>query len=431
MFDSSVLEGVLLIDLHLFESSPGYLLPILAEIAVFSLLLAELLPKIRRFSLKKMDKPYPYRKAKVYQGDKIYIEFWAWSHSKNKLVRKRVFKILGNNKREKLQEARKIANNINQLLKDGHTLADNEKDQEDKVLVSLRLLDAVKKAIEIKKQGGSKSLVSQLVSLQNRFETWATQEKIERIPLPDFNKQHAFKFLDWLKYEYEISNRTRNNYLDFLRIILNLMVDREWISKNPTKGIKKLKTVSQQHAPFTSIQQEILEEYLLKTNYPLYVFTRMIYYCFLRPIELMRLKVRDIDIKNRVILIRSSLSKTGKQQPVWIPKNLYPLLTEFLKKYPHSQNDYIFSKAFKPGHSQWHRNRFSEAHRRALESTDMYDGLLTGYSWKHTGVCNAYRAGVDIKSIQEQCRHHSLQETETYLRSLGLRISSDLKNAEW
>ena len=47
----------------------------------------------------------------------------------------------------------------------------------------------------------------------------------------------------------------------------------------------------------------------------------------------------------------------------------------------------------------------------------------TLYSWKHSGVVAAYNAGIDIKTIQNQCRHHSLEQTDIYLKSLGLGVS--------
>jgi len=47
----------------------------------------------------------------------------------------------------------------------------------------------------------------------------------------------------------------------------------------------------------------------------------------------------------------------------------------------------------------------------------------TLYSWKHSGVVAAYNAGVDIKTIQSQCRHQSLEQTDIYLKSLGLGIN--------
>lgn len=51
---------------------------------------------------------------------------------------------------------------------------------------------------------------------------------------------------------------------------------------------------------------------------------------------------------------------------------------------------------------------------------------FTLYSWKHTGVVNAYHAGIDIKSIQMQCRHHSIQQTDTYLKSLGFTDNEEI-----
>ena len=75
--------------------------------------------------------------------------------------------------------------------------------------------------------------------------------------------------------------------------------------------------------------------------------------------------------------------------------------------------------------------RVSELHRKALEESGLYDGKLTLYSWKHTGVCNAYRAGVDIKTLQGLLRHHSLDMTAIYMRSLGLRVDENLKGKRW
>ena len=45
-----------------------------------------------------------------------------------------------------------------------------------------------------------------------------------------------------------------------------------------------------------------------------------------------------------------------------------------------------------------------------------FDDQHTLYSWKHTGVVQAYLAGVDIKSIQRQCRHSSIEMTRRYAR---------------
>ena len=126
-------------------------------------------------------------------------------------------------------------------------------------------------------------------------------------------------------------------------------------------------------------------------------------------------------------------AKNAKQMPVVITAGLRKDLEAFLDKYRGTlpETAFLFSKGFKPGLIHYHRNRFSEAHREALEATGLYGTGVTGYAWKHTGVTNAYLSGVDIVSIQKQCRHHSLAETEKYLRSLGLRFARDLSEANW
>ncbi|MDW3649885.1 MAG: hypothetical protein R8P61_22625 [Bacteroidia bacterium] len=42
------------------------------------------------------------------------------------------------------------------------------------------------------------------------------------------------------------------------------------------------------------------------------------------------------------------------------------------------------------------------------------------YSWKHTGAVSAVKAGVPIKMLQIQLRHHSLDQVNQYLRKMGV-----------
>ena len=48
------------------------------------------------------------------------------------------------------------------------------------------------------------------------------------------------------------------------------------------------------------------------------------------------------------------------------------------------------------------------------------------YSWKHTGAVMAVKAGIHIKQLQIQLRHHSLDQVDQYLRDLGVSDLSDL-----
>jgi integrase len=204
------------------------------------------------------------------------------------------------------------------------------------------------------------------------------------------------------------------------------MVERSIIDKNPGKGIRRLQQVEKKNIAFTPKQRDILEKYLKLHDPELFLFTRFIYYTFIRPVELLRIRMSEVDIKQGIILVRSHQAKNKKQMPVTIPRALEEYLPAELKEYP--PNFYLFGKGLAPGPEPLDRKRVTERHTRAMKACGVYDGEVTMYSWKHLGNCNAYRAGADIKALQAQNRHHSLEMTDKYLRSLGLNHVSQLRD---
>jgi len=392
--------------------------------------LGDYLAKSLNISQKDMGEIQPFRAARVVKGKKIYITFSVWNTTANKLELRKFYRIEGSNRKERIADATAKAREITRLLRNGYSLGENFEEEK---LNPLTIFAAIREAADIKISLTGKQNARAIRGIRDRFLEWITATKIEKKPLSKLSKKHIYGFLDEIKRVRQLSNRTRNNYKDFLSQIFEIMVEREWIEKNPCAGITSLRTVSSKHLAYTQAQQKTLEDYLIQKNYPLYVFTRLIYHGFIRPVEITRLRLSDVFLDRGIILVSVETVKNAKQMPVVITQGLRPDLENFLHKYGSGlpENYYLFSKGFRPGPDYLHRNRFSEAHRVVLEATGLYNGKVDGYSWKHTGVTNAYLAGVDIVSIQRQCRHHSLAETEKYLRSLGLRFARDLSGASW
>lgn len=189
-------------------------------------------------------------------------------------------------------------------------------------------------------------------------------------------------------------------------------------------------TEAERHAAITEADVKRMREWMLEFDVPLYVVTQTIYYAFIRPVELSRLQGRHLDLKNRVILMDSAISKNKKSQHVTIPG---PLL-EIFKRYGFDQaepNDYLFGKGVWLSRWSSHPNRYRTRHLEMVKALGLAGSGVDLYSWKHTGVCAAYRAGLDIVSIKEQCRHSSIEETYTYMRSLGLILSREIMEKEW
>jgi integrase len=114
----------------------------------------------------------------------------------------------------------------------------------------------------------------------------------------------------------------------------------------------------------------------------------------------------------------SSLCVT-KLLPVCIPTVFLGTLIDFINN--RGQSAYLFGTDTQP-HC---KNRFNKEHRRFLEKHSYNTNEYKFYSWKHTGAYIAVRAGIRTKDLQVQMRHHSLDETDKYLRQLSVSDLTD------
>lgn len=378
----------------------------------------------------------PYKPAKFINGKRPYIEYWMFHIEKGKAVRRRFYQIRGESAYKRREHAKVLIKQINKMLAEGYIFGNEIPEIEKTGVVTPTLLKAFQQIVVLKQvQNGTRSAEAYR-SFYNVFSEWYKQQKIDPL-VTAFKKTHVLQYLDWLltkrtyKGKIGVENVTRNNHFDKIHSIFEALKEREIVPQNPASGIKPLKENKKRNIPLSEKQQATLEKYLIENDNNLFVYTRLIYYCFLRPVEILRLKIRDIDLKNRTIMVRAVNSKNDNQASVLIPNALMPILKEMnLEKFPSEY--FVFSKNdLLPGPYFMVRNRVSERHTQAVKAAGLYNGEITMYGWKHTGNKNAYLAGVDIKNIQIQNRHHSLDMTDIYLSELGVRIQKDLLDKDW
>ncbi len=384
---------------------------------------------------------YPFVRASLRTNSMgLHIEYWIWHAFKGELVRRRTFKLVGETDAQKRQHAKNLIKDINHGLFIGKMVGGNElrdamkatkrsKNKEEKEQVTTVKM-AFEKALEIKVNQVSKRSQERYRNFMNVWSDWADPAGVNKKNIKALTRNHVLEFLDYVQSERKVANKTRNGFLGVCITYLNELVSRNLIEKSPAAGIKKLPEKGMKNIPYTTGQQARLENYLKKSDYQLFLYTRFIYYGFLRPVEILRLKVKDVDLQKGIILVRSHVSKNKQQMPVVITEGLKPFIMA-MELHKLSPGMFLFGKDLEPGFDSMLRNRVSERHTKAMKACDVYDGEVTMYSWKHTGNCNAYRAGADIKALQYQNRHSSLEMTDIYLQSLGLTQQYKLRKLMW
>jgi len=215
---------------------------------------------------------------------------------------------------------------------------------------------------------------------------------------------------------------TVNKYRDVLYLLYNKAEAQKLTGMNPVRKIPRKKKQATSLLYFNDSHIETIKT--AQKEPQLWLAIQLLFYCFIRPGEIRCLKIADINFDYSFIEINSSFSKNRKTEKVIIPAIFINKLMH-LKNY--SNNHFVISKNGEPGLVQVSTNWIYNTHHKLLDNLNIR-GRYSFYSWKHTGVVKAVKAGVNIKDLQLQLRHHSLDMVNEYLKNLGVLDSEDLRN---
>lgn len=283
------------------------------------------------------------------------------------------------------------------------------------------IMDLLYKYVEYKRPSLRHKSHLDYLSRMRVFEKFLNETYPEK--LIQFSTQNAHQFLEHLSNNKGLHPTTRNDYRMFLKSAFNWLIKRQLYFENPFDKTEPLRSHYTPSLYFQKSQIEELKAVMEKEDPELWLFVQFIYYCFIRPGELRLMKVSDIMWDEHLIRMRPEISKNKKQQFVNIPEPFRPV-TETHFRHCQSGN-YLFGKFGCPGPSPYSVNVMSTRHRKILQKLNYAKGHVM-YSWKHTGAVMAVKAGINIKQLQLQLRHHSLDQVDQYLKDLGVADMEDL-----
>lgn len=313
--------------------------------------------------------------------------------------------------RERRRKGKLLVEVINESLRDGTI---NHFNSQVKVL----LIEQLQKEVDLKKNFLRHRTYQSYEYARKMLTAWLKEKRFDSMQPKEFTRNHAQMFCDYLTLVKNYKGKTFNVMKSFVSVLFNSMADKDIIIDNPFRRIKSQRQAVGKNIAFSETQKQKLIQHLKQHNPQLYLVTQFIYFCYIRPAELMRLQVRNVDLKGRKIVIYPDQSKTHRQEQVEIPDAFFPLVQSMnLEKY--NDNDFLFSRGFEVGDRPLGRNSITQAHLKVLRKLK-FTSDYTLYSWKHSGCVNAKQQGIDVYDIMRQLRHTSLDHTMIYLKSLGL-----------
>lgn len=254
---------------------------------------------------------------------------------------------------------------------------------------------------------------------------WATERDIQDVPLANFTEEMAIDYVFYLRSQ-PYKNITKNNHLYAMRHFFDFFKSElKIVKENHFESIKIQKVVNNLPLGFNQDTQKKILEHLKEHDIRLYYASLFLYYCFIRPNELRSLQIKDIDLKNRMIRLDRSVTKTGKDKFMRICDPLALILTDMqIGMYP--VNYYLFGRLLNSSDTQLYRSDyFSKRWRRTVKNLDI-PANNKFYHWKHTGIQDHLNTkGIPLLDI---CRQSglTLEVLNTYAESTSVPASEKL-----
>lgn len=288
----------------------------------------------------------------------------------------------------------------------------------------LSIKEAFAYALKIKKKSLNDTSYMNFEGRINRFK----KALDENAPITSLNRKQTNEYLNSILET--TSARNRNNTRIDLSSLFEVLANDEIITENFIKRINTLKTKPQRNKTYTPDMQETIYSYLEKNDALLLLFIKFISYNFLRPVEVCRLKVGDLDVKDKKLYVRAK-NKLVKIKiiPEILIKDL-PDLTQMNKE------DFLFTPTKIGG--QWiatennRRDHFSKRFKSIVKDHFGLGSDYGMYSFRHTFITKLYRelrksySPFEAKSILMNITGHStMSALELYLRDIDAELPED------
>ena len=292
------------------------------------------------------------------------------------------------------------------------------------------IAEAIRLTLELKVNMMNKNSFVQYKSRISLFEKWLKEKEYYNNSISFITKKIVIQYLNTVLIRS--SARNRNNSRTDIASMFQLLEDNELVELNFVRKIPVLKSVPKRNKTYTPKLEKDIYEYMLGADKHLLLFVKFVSYNFLRPIEVCRLKIEDLDIQDKKIYVKA------KNKPVKIkiiPQILLDALPDLSQLNPKS---FLFGR-YEIGET-WSaeetnkRNEFSKRFKAIKDHFEL--GSEFGmYSFRHTFITKLYRKLRESMSQHEAksslmpiSGHLTMVALEKYLRDVDAELPEDYSN---
>ena len=370
-----------------------------------------------------------YQPAKLYTGGTWYIKFSVYNPNtgKTKVFRRKCNRI--KSLRERRKQAKEGINRINTALATGWR-PEGYAEKGLSVDIEVTLKRGIQLFLLTKDQDVEPGWHKRLKFHVKHLTDWLYKRKgISYLLVSQFTVHLATEYLDHIALDKRLANRTYNNYLNTLKGFFNWLEIRGSVHKNPFKRFKIRRIKPTTRVTEFGHHMKLVHDYLMREDQWFLGLCYLIYHGLLRPVEISRLRVKDIMLGDGIVQLHAENSKNRKLRIVTLPTEAVEHFRALkLERFP--TDHYAFCGNLRPGAKPCAPNRYSTLWARMRDNRLKLDKEFKLYSLKNIGINELFKANVIPKLIQEQAGHQSLNTTSLYAQIYRPRGIEEIRRAD-
>jgi integrase len=268
------------------------------------------------------------------------------------------------------------------------------------------------------------------------FLQWVKDNDLENKNIRDLQEIHIISFMNWLiKPKPDgrgVGGTSQDNYKRCLSGLIGKLVKDKIISKNIISDIETKKDDPLKNTPFTGYEVKAIRDYLLVNDVQLYRFIQFVIYTFLRPREIIRLTVDDVNLREKYLRVET---KTKTRD---IKKLVGPIIDYFesinIKSLPSGAHIFTNTGLFEVWNAKEKTKVDHFGHRFEKVKTHFKFGKDYGiYSFRHTAALDLFFAFMKqgltereaILKLMPITGHATETALRNYLRDVGGMLPKD------
>jgi integrase len=232
-----------------------------------------------------------------------------------------------------------------------------------------------------------------------------------------FSKAHAMRFLEYVFNVRKVSATTYNNNRKQAILFFNWATEHCYTKQNPFENIKpKRKEVKKRTVIPPEVRKRIIM-YLEDTkNTEFLLVCNLTYSSLLRPIEIRQIKIENVNLDGKYIVVPASVAKNHKERFAAMSEQTVSLLRR-LKIENAKKSLYLvgglLGKLKAPSERGAYDHCFQKEWERVRKALNL-PAEMQLYSFRDTGIWEMLKSGIDDLSVMQHADHSDLSMTTRY-----------------